>query len=341
MPAPQSVSQKSAAQTRRPGRILRMNAIRFDPLLKRIRWGGTRLGTTLGKRLGPETDYAESWEIADHYEDPSIVNTSYFAGSTLKELLRDSNEAMLGRHAGRDQFPLLIKFLDASDRLSVQVHPDDAQAKRFDPTENGKTEAWVIIDDEPGSRVYAGLKKEVTAEAMRAAIDAGKLEDCLHSFEVSAGDCVFIPAGTVHAIGEGILLAEVQQSSDMTFRLYDWARVGSDGQPRELHIEKAIACTNFEIGPVNCQVPQPIEHGHELVSCQYFSIRRYSGAGHVPIPDDDRFHILMSLAEAATVSVGPEVEQLAFGQTLLLPAEHEAATINLAANSTVLDVFLL
>ena len=340
MPAPQSTSQKSAAQTRRLNGILRMNAIRFDPLLKRIRWGGTRLGTTLGKRLGPETDYAESWEIADHGEDQSIVNTSYFAGSTLQELLRDSNEAILGRHAGRDQFPLLIKFLDASDRLSAQVHPNDAQAKSFDPTENGKTEAWVIIDAEPGSRVYAGLKEGVTAESMRAAIELEKLEDCLHSFEVSAGDCIFIPAGTVHAIGEGILLAEVQQSSDMTFRLYDWDRVGADGQPRELHIEKAIACTNFELGPVDCQAPQPIEYGHELASCEYFSIRRYSGAGQVPIPDDDRFHVLLSLAEAATVTVGPEVEQLALGQTLLLPAEHEAATINLSANSTVLDVFL-
>lgn len=331
---------QSATQTKRLDGILRMNAIRFDPLLKRIRWGGTRLGTTLGKRLGPETDYAESWEISDHGEDQSIVNTTYFAGSTLQELLRDSNDAILGRHAGREQFPLLIKFLDASDRLSVQVHPNDAQARSFDPTENGKTEAWVIVDAEPGSRVYAGLKKGVTAETMRAAIAAGNLEDCLHSFEVSAGDCIFIPAGTVHAIGEGILLAEVQQSSDMTFRLYDWDRVGADGQPRELHIEKAIACTNFEFGPVSCQIPQTIEYGQELASCEYFTIRRYAGLGDVRIPDDDRFHVLMSLAENATVTVGPEVEQLAFGQTLLLPAEHEAATINLAANSNVLDVFL-
>jgi mannose-6-phosphate isomerase len=334
------LTPQSAPQTRRLDGILRMNAIRFDPLLKRIRWGGTRLGTTLGKRLGPETDYAESWEIADHGEDQSIVNTSNFAGSTLQELLRDSNEAILGRHAGRDQFPLLIKFLDASDRLSVQVHPNDAQAKTFDPTENGKTEAWVIIHAEPGSRVYAGLKNGVTAETMRAAIAAGKLEDCLHSFEVSAGDCVFIPAGTVHAIGEGILLAEVQQSSDMTFRLYDWDRVGADGRPRELHIEQAIACTNFEFGPVSCQIPQPAEHGHELASCEYFTIRRYSGAGQVPIPDDERFHVLTSVGAEASVTVGPEFQQLAFGQTLLLPAEHEAATINLAPNSTVLDVFL-
>ena len=128
------LTPQSALKTRRLDGILRMNVIRFDPLLKRIRWGGTRLGTTLGKRLGPEADYAESWEIADHGADQSIVNTTYFAGSTLQELLRDSNEAILGRHAGRDQFPLLIKFLDASDRLSVQVHPNDTQAKAYDPT---------------------------------------------------------------------------------------------------------------------------------------------------------------------------------------------------------------
>lgn len=334
------LTPQSTTQPQRLDGILRMNAIRFDPLLKRIRWGGTRLGTTLGKRLGPETDYAESWEISDHGEDQSIVNTTYFAGSTLQELLRDSNEAILGRHAGRKQFPLLIKFLDATDRLSVQVHPNDDQARTFDPTENGKTEAWVIIHADPGSRVYAGLKEGVTADEMRAAIAAGNLEDCLHSFEVSVGDCIFIPAGTVHAIGEGILLAEVQQSSDMTFRLYDWDRVGADGQPRELHIEQAIACTNFEVGPINCQIPQPIEHGHELTSCDYFNIRRYSEAGQVPIPDDDRFHVLISVGAEASVSVGPEFEQLAFGQTLLLPAEHEAATINLAEGSNVLDVFL-
>ena len=334
------LTPQSALQTRRLDGILRMNVIRFDPLLKRIRWGGTRLGTTLGKRLGPEADYAESWEIADHGEDQSIVNTTYFAGSTLQELLRDSNEAILGRHAGRDQFPLLIKFLDASDRLSVQVHPNDTQAKAYDPTENGKTEAWVIVHAEPGSLVYAGLKKDVTEATMRSAIDAGKLEECLHSFEVSPGDCVFIPAGTVHAIGEGILLAEVQQSSDMTFRLFDWDRVGADGKPRELHIERAIACTNFELGPVSPQIAQPIEHGHELASCEYFDIRRYSEAGQVPIPDDERFHVLMNVGAEASVTVGPEFEQLAFGQVLLLPADHEPATINLSEGSSVLDVFL-
>ncbi|NQV29179.1 MAG: class I mannose-6-phosphate isomerase [Rhodopirellula sp.] len=317
-----------------------MNPIRFEPLLKRIRWGGTRLGTALGKPLGPETDYAESWEVSDHGIDQSVVSAGPLAGLTLQQLLRDHNNEILGRHSGRHQFPLLIKFLDANDRLSVQVHPDDTKARTFDPTENGKTEAWVIIDTMPESRLFAGLKQGVTANTMRAAIEAGTLEDCLHSFEVSAGDCVFIPAGTVHAIAEGILLAEVQQSSDMTFRLYDWGRVGADGQPRELHIEQAINCSDFELGPVDCQEPRPVDGGQELVTCEYFTIRRYSGPGQVPIPDDHRFHILMGLAGEATVIAGSEVEYLKLGQTLLLPAGRDASTINLSTDNTVLDVFL-
>ena len=317
-----------------------MNPIRFEPLLKRIRWGGTRLGTTLGKQLGPNADYAESWEIADHRTDQSIISSGPLAGVTLQELLRDHNAAILGMHSGRTQFPLLIKFLDANDRLSVQVHPDDAKAKSFDQTENGKTEAWVIIDAQPGSRLFAGLKRNVTAESMRSAIRNGTLEDCLHSFEVSTGDCVFIPAGTVHAIAEGILLAEAQQSSDMTFRLYDWGRVGADGQPRELHIDQAIACTDFVTGPVNCLTPTPIDGGQELVTCDYFTIRRYSGPGLVPILDDNRFHILMGLAGEASVVAGSKVECLPLGQTLLLPADREPSTINLSTGNTVLDIFL-
>ena len=317
-----------------------MNPIRFEPLLKRIRWGGTRLGTTLGKQLGTETDYAESWEIVDHGADQSMVSSGLLAGISLQELLRAHNVAVLGKHSGRTQFPLLIKFLDANDRLSVQVHPDDVRAKTFDPNENGKTEAWVIISAEPGSRLFAGLKKGVSAGSMRTAIENGTLADCLHSFEVSAGYCVFIPAGTVHAIAEGILLAEVQQSSDMTFRLDDWGRVGADGQPRELHIEQALACTDFETGPVNCQKPRPVAGGQELVTCDYFTIRRYSGPGQVPLPADNRFHILMGLAGEASVIAGSDVEILSLGQTLLLPAERDISTINLSSANIVLDIFL-
>jgi len=317
-----------------------MEPLRFSPVLKRIRWGGRRLGTVLGKPIGSESDYAESWEVVDHGIDQSVVTGGMHDGMTLQQLLQEHNQAVLGRHAGRTQFPLLIKFLDANDRLSVQVHPDDARARTFDPSENGKTEAWVIISAEPGSRIYAGLREGVTRDELATALAGGTVEECLHSFEVSAGDCVFIPAGTVHAIAEGILLAEVQQSSDLTFRLDDWGRLGADGKPRELHIEQALICTDFERGPVSCQLPRSIPGGEELVSCEYFTIRRYAGPGQVALPDDNRFHILMSLAGEASVLSGSDVQFAEPGETLLLPAERETSSVNLAADNIVLDVFL-
>jgi mannose-6-phosphate isomerase len=232
-----------------------MPPLSFAPLFRRARWGGRRLATLLGKPIGPEPDYAESWELADHGADQSVVAVGPFAGWTLARLVAERNADLFGRHAGLAQFPLLAKFLDAHDRLSVQVHPDDAQARTFDPRENGKTEAWVVVAAEPGSRLFAGLKANVDRESLTAALpraeqDPRSIEDWLHSFEVRAGDCVIVPAGTVHAIGEGVVVAEIQQSSDLTFRLSDWGRMGSDGRPRALHVAESLACIDFARGPL-------------------------------------------------------------------------------------------
>ncbi|MCH7686527.1 MAG: cytosine permease [Planctomycetes bacterium] len=255
-----------------------MQLIEFKPILKRIRWGGRRLGTIMGKPIGNADDYAESWDIADHGQDQSVVLNGSYQGETLNELVCSKNVEMLGIHAGREQFPLLVKFLDAHDRLSVQVHPNDEQAREFNPRENGKTEAWVILEAGPQSVIYAGLKPEVTQAKLEANLKAGTVESCLHCFQVSAGDCVFIPAGTVHAIGEGILLTEIQQSSDLTFRLFDWGRLGSDGIPREVHIEESLQCIDFDRGAVDPVVPHIVSTSgsdvEELVRCDYFVIRR-------------------------------------------------------------------
>ncbi|MBS0265706.1 MAG: class I mannose-6-phosphate isomerase, partial [Planctomycetes bacterium] len=218
-----------------------MGPLKFTPLLKRIRWGGRRLGELLGKALGNESDYAESWEICDHGVDQSRVASGPFAGLTLQELVQQQGHQLFGPGCIETQFPLLIKFLDANDRLSVQVHPNDEQAHAFLPWERGKTEAWVILSADPGSCVYAGLKSGVTRESLMQALQAGSVEECLHKLPVAPGDCIFVPAGTVHAIGEGIVLAEVQQSSNLTFRLFDWNRLGQDGRPRQLHIEESLA----------------------------------------------------------------------------------------------------
>lgn len=302
-----------------------MEPLRFTPILKRLRWGGRRLGSVLRKSIGVETDYAESWEVADHGADQSVVASGPEAGWTLGRLVRERGADLLGRHAGIEQFPLLLKFLDASDRLSVQVHPDDERARTLCPGESGKTEAWIILAAGPASCVYAGLNPGVTRESLTAALESGEVELCLHRVPVASGDCLFIPAGTVHAIGEGVLLAEVQQSSDVTYRLFDWNRVGADGTPRALHIAQSLAATDFDRGPVSPVTPRILEEkpGHRLerlVSCRYFTILRHTAECPVDLPADHRCHILMGLSGSVRVGRGDAPVAIEQGDTALIPS---------------------
>lgn len=302
----------------------RFPLLAFRPVFKRIRWGGRRLQTLLGKPLGDGGDYAESWEVSTHPDGLSVVDGGPHDGRTLAELVRSHPEELLGLHRRADDFPLLCKFLDAHDRLSVQVHPDDARAQQSQPGENGKTEAWVILDAEPHSRLFTGLNSGVDRESLSAAIKAGSVEDCLHDYAVSPGDCVFMPAGTVHAIGEGILLAEVQQSSNLTYRLYDWGRVGTDGSPRELHVEEALGCIDFTRGPVDPVTPEVISERdprtERLVDCPQFSIRRHTSSAPFEIVTGNAFRVLMTLAGEADVSASDDCRHVRCGDTLLAPA---------------------
>ena len=304
-----------------------MPPLTFRPVLKRIRWGGRRLGTVLGKPIGEHGDYAESWEVVDHGNDQSVVDGGPYDGRTLAELVADHETELFGRElGGRKQFPLLIKFLDATDRLSVQVHPGDEMARRIDPAENGKTEAWVIMDAEPGAVLYAGLRDGVDESALRSALTEDRVADVLHTVEVARGDCLFIPAGTVHAIGEGVLLAEVQQSSDLTFRLSDWGRVGSDGRPRELHVEQSIEATNFARGPIDPQTPQPDGDAEYLCGCGYFVIRRRrGGADHTVRPGE--CHVLIGLEGDGRVTTSGGEYDCSKGRTVVVPAAQDAETV--------------
>ena len=240
----------------------------------------------------------------------------------------------------------------------LRVHPNDEQARRFDPTENGKTEAWVIVDARPGSRLFVGLQPGVDRETLRQCLDEGRVEECLHSFEVQAGDSVFIPAGTVHAIGEGILLAEVQQSSDLTFRLYDWGRVDADGKPRPLHIEQALACIDFELGTVNPVAPQNITDAvlgrrerstggddgahriEELVRSAYFVMRRHTAGVPFVLPPYDRFRVLMMLVGNATLDNGEDCRKSRLGQTTLVAADSAAVEVVPDGEFVLLEIFL-
>jgi mannose-6-phosphate isomerase len=299
--------------------------LRFEPILRRLIWGGRRLGTVLGKPIGEAADYAESWEISDYKDAVSVVCEGPLAGTTLRELVRSQPEALMGRQlANRRQFPLLVKFIDARETLSVQVHPDDEKGRRL-ANDNGKTETWVIVDGEPGSLIYAGLKPGVTRDQFAAAIEAGSVEPLLHRFTPRPGDCILIEAGTVHAIGSGVLLAEIQQMSDATFRVDDWGRVGPDGKPRELHVAQALESTDFTRGPVDPLGPWPLpaeqgNHRDGLPWTPYFALERWTLTRPQVLGDASRFTILMGLSGSAQVGHEPGRCRLEFGQTLLLPA---------------------
>ena len=299
--------------------------LHFEPILRELIWGGRRLGTVLHKPIGCASDYAESWEISDYHDKVSVVSNGPLAGTSLRDLIDTRRLELLGPAIGpREPFPLLVKFIDAHQDLSVQVHPDDEKARRL-ANDSGKTEAWVILDAEPGSLIYAGLKAGVGPEEFRRAIRSGEVEPLLHRFEARPGDSILVEAGTVHAIGAGVLLAEIQQMSDATFRVFDWNRMGADGKPRELHIEQAMESIDFQRGPVNPIKPKVVESGENamrerLAHSGYFALERLTIRQSATVGRSDRFTILMGLRGRSEIVHDNQVVPLEFGQTVLLPA---------------------
>ena len=274
--------------------------------------------------------------------DQSIVAAGAAAGLSLHELVAEHGAELLGRDADRTQFPLLFKFLDCNRTLSVQVHPNDEQGARLDPPDLGKTEAWVVLAAEPGSKIYAGLKPGVTREQLSAAIESGNCEASLHEFEPQVGDCVLIKAGTVHALGAGLVIAEIQQASDTTFRLFDWNRVDAAGKPRQLHIAESLAVTDYMRGPVAAQQPQatPDSDRVRLVDCDKFVLDRLTIAKPQAVGGDERFHLLVPLAGAITVGGDAVGEPLTLGQTCLVPAAAGPVELTPQVEATILDIYL-
>jgi len=316
--------------------------LRFEPVFRRYLWGGRRLGSVLGKPIGEGGDYAESWEVVDHGPDQSRVAFGPLVGATLGELVDHHGQALLGRHHPRPQFPLLVKLLDAQHKLSVQVHPNDEQAALLDPPDLGKTEAWVVLAAEPESRIYAGLKRGFDRPALERELKRGTCELCLHQFEPAVGDCIFLPAGTVHALGSGLLIAEVQQSSDTTYRLFDWNRVGPDGRPRALHLDEALDVIDFARGPVDPLQPHPMDGGvTRLVACDKFVLDRLVVSAGRSIGEADRCHIVLVLEGEIRVSGDPSDAALKSGETILLPAAvGPVEVLPISPRTELLDVYL-
>ncbi len=315
--------------------------LRFEPLFRRYVWGGRRLGEVLGKAIGAGDDYAESWEVVDHGHDQSIVANGSLSGLTLHDLVVRNGKELFGRHYPQPQFPLLFKFLDAHHNLSVQVHPNDDQASRLDPPDLGKTEAWVVLHADPGSVVYAGLKRGFDRPAFAREVHRGTTELCLHRFEPKVGDCIFIPAGTVHALGAGLIIAEIQQASDTTFRLFDWNRVDSAAQPRPLHIEQALDVINYDSGPVTSQALSVTENVERLVDCDNFVLDRIQVESQAAVGGDDRFHLLVAVDGEVHLEQSNQRLSLEKAQAALLPAAAGEVHISNEGNpTTLLDIYL-
>jgi mannose-6-phosphate isomerase len=316
--------------------------LRFRPILRQYLWGGRRFESSLGKPLPPGDDFAESWEISDHRTDQSVVEFGPLAGTTLHELVAVHGCELLGRHHPQPCFPLLLKFLDGNQTLSLQVHPDDARAARLDPPDAGKTEAWVVVEALPGSKIYAGLKPGVGRDQLLAAIRQGTCEPCLNVFTASPGDCVFLPAGTIHALGAGLLVAEIQQSSDTTYRLFDWDRLGPDGRRRPLRTEEGLDVVDFSRGPVMPQRPRATDRPQvsRLVECDKFVWDRFCFDSPMPVAGDDRCHILTVLQGAVQIAGDPADSVLPRGETALLPASLGQAMLSPQGRTVLLDAYL-
>jgi mannose-6-phosphate isomerase len=311
--------------------------IRFEPIFRSYIWGGDRLASQLGKKPPGSGIWAESWEIVDHREGESVVSEGPLAGWTLRQLIESFPLEILGKDAPSERFPLLLKYLDCERVLSVQVHPNDEYGAKMAQPDRGKTEAWYVIEAVPGAKLYAGLKPGVDRQSLEKAVAEERTEDCLHVLYPNPGDCVYIPAGTLHALGEGLLVAEIQQASDCTFRLYDWNRVDKDGKPRQLHIEQALEVTDFESGPI--QAVEKIEplpnQARRLVECDKFALDEYDRAGSYEI-HSDQWAIVTVPKGSASIRSQQETFEMSRGQSLLVPAACKDAILEVHEQSVVL-----
>lgn len=303
-----------------------MEILRLQPAGKDYLWGGTRLRDEYGKKIDM-TPLAETWECSVHPDGPSIVANGKYRGRELKEVLKEHPEWM-GTKVQSGEFPILVKFIDAKKDLSVQVHPDDDYAREHEH-QNGKTEMWYVIDADEGAHLIYGFKHKVKEQILKSAVENGTLDKHLQNVEVHKGDVFYVPAGTVHGIGAGILIAEIQESSNVTYRVYDYDRVDKNGRKRELHFDKAIQVMNMDIAPDVKQKPRIIKHypgcSRELLCrCKYFEVEKIQVTKAFSFSVlDESFQVIMCLeGEGQIETMDENLKPVRFvkGRTLFLPA---------------------
>jgi mannose-6-phosphate isomerase len=268
----------------------KMSVLKLKPALKDYLWGGTRLKTEFKMKSDLEK-VAEAWVLSTYKDGPSVVLNGKYKGLTFTEALEKMGDSVLGtRGKSFDFFPILIKLIDAKDKLSVQVHPDDEYALRVEG-EYGKTEMWYIVDCEEGAQLYFGFKEEISKDEFKRRIEDNTLTEVLNSVPVKKGDVFFIESGTIHAIGSGILIAEIQQNSNTTYRVSDYGRLGADGKPRPLHIEKALEVTSLTKPKVQENLEKNV-----LAECEYFKVKLLEVDGETEITvNEESFSSLLCL----------------------------------------------
>jgi mannose-6-phosphate isomerase len=314
----------------------------FRPIFKERVWGGRELERLYRKPLPPGVPIGESWEISDRPGDVSVIANGPLAGKDLHWLMENHSGELLGKAGPQGgRFPLLIKILDAQDKLSLQVHPPPAKAAELGG--EPKTELWYVAEAAPGAELYVGLKRGVTRAEFEQRIKAGSVAECFHRVGVRQGDSMFLPSGRVHALGAGLVIFEVQQNSDTTYRVFDWNRLGLDGKPRELHIPQSLASIDFNDYEPSLLPRAFVQRGEHkvrpLVCDTLFTAEAQEAKAGTSVPlQPNRMQIIALLAGGVQVDDGMGTVALAAGQFCLVPASLAQVTLRVETDTTFLRV---
>jgi mannose-6-phosphate isomerase len=316
----------------------------FEPIFQYRLWGGRGLGRWMDKHL-PDGPIGEAWILSDRDDHASLVTGGPLKGRTLTDLMTRSKTAILGDHADRyHRFPLLLKFLDVQQMLSVQVHPQDDRKDLIPEGESGKTEAWVVLKVDPKGRIYAGLKPHTTAADLKA-LSNETADEHLASFKPEVGQTVLIKAGTVHSLGDGVMVFEVQENSDVTFRLYDWDHIDKKtGRPRDLQVDKALACVDFDQGAIapvtpNVQTQTPVRR-ETVFDNRHFRLNRVEGDQPFAVGAAGEARIIVCIEGEGAIAHADQTYPLARGGVTLLPAEVGECRFTPASSAAVLEIAL-
>lgn len=317
--------------------------IKFTPILKDKIWGGEKLKNILQKNSASK-NVGESWELSGVEGDISIVSNGFLKGKTLTNLIETYKDKFVGSGIYKqfgNTFPLLFKFIDANDDLSIQLHPNDELAKNRHNS-FGKTEMWYVVNADVQAKLYIGFDKEYTNETYQSKFNKGEILEMINAVNVASGDVFFIETGTVHAIGKGILIAEIQQTSDLTYRIFDWNRTDESGASRELHTDLALDAFDFSKTNIEKVAYQnKFNQTEELVSCPYFTTNKLNVQGNFKkdLTKTDSFVVYMCIEGGGEISIQTNKTQFTKGETVLIPAIANAVEIN-AQHAALLEIYI-